>query len=380
MKHEEFNLRYNEVMFEERDVIMNFLDTIADLSYGNQMFEYTLEPMPRLIGIDGNVHKVREIARDKEKFVIFRTYSDGDNNLMKERECTAFAYGELSKIIDLLPEPKEFALDDINDDFKGIYRDYNITALLQEYPFSWKDNKSEFDVHSLSVDNEGKINFEIHEIIDGRDGGYGMWENLGYENERDLRDHLKVAILKSSYQYKKLVGYLSKIDGYCYNTVEHGCATTYYITPSGTDLQLNILDVSIEHGSLEILVGVTDTALADVYGDTMNLHEKDIEPSYLDDILQCFMDYDIMDVYNGHDKELVDKINKIWKNPKYNRKLGTILVALLTRDKQEFEDRYDCDAQLTEEFAMTNAHQIIEGVCDDWDLETIISFVRYEED
>jgi hypothetical protein len=55
------------------------------------------------------------------------------------------------------------------------------------------------------------------------------------------------------------------------------------------------------------------------------------------------------------------------------------LLALLKRDTKEFEDRFDCDVTLSEEYAMNNAHEIMEGVCDDLDLEMILKFIRYKE-
>lgn len=113
MKHEDFNIRYNEVMFEERDVIMNFLDEIADLRYGNQMFGYILEPMPELVGLHGGRFKVREIRRDRDALVKFIVTNI--SGIMEEWEASDFAYGQLSKIIDALPEPAEFSLSDIMD-------------------------------------------------------------------------------------------------------------------------------------------------------------------------------------------------------------------------------------------------------------------------
>lgn len=93
-----------------------------------------------------------------------------------------------------------------------------------------------------------------------------------------------------------------------------------------------------------------------------------------DDDAHC----DIMDTYNSHNKELVRKINAAWKSPKYHDRFGDILFALGCRDKQEIQDKFDVIIDCNET-AMDNAHEIMEGVCDDWDLETILSFIRYEE-
>lgn len=377
MKHEDFNIRYNEVMFDERDVIINFLDETADLRYGNQMFEYTLEPMVELVGLHGGRFMVREIRRDKDAFVKFVvTNSSG---ITEEWEAHNFAYGELSKIIDALPEPAKFSLSDIEADFKRICTNYNTEALLQEYPFSWKDNKSVFDVHQLALDTEGNADFEIHEIIDGRDGGWGLWNELDCKMAKDLRDHLKVAILRCSEQYKELAKHLNRYGGNCYNMVENKCVGAFYITPRGTDLQLDVLDVSMEGGGLKILVGVKDTRLADIYGDAMTLYEKDIEPDYLDCLLDFFREPDIMDTRNAHNKELVEKINRAWHQRKYRGLFGGILLALLIRDHEEYEEKFGVIDDYSEDWAMEHAHEIMYEICDDQDLECILNFIRYEE-
>ena len=31
------------------------------------------------------------------------------------------------------------------------------------------------------------------------------------------------------------------------------------------------------------------------------------------------------------------------------------------------------------DYAMNHAHEIMEGICDDWDLECVLKFIRYEE-
>lgn len=85
----------------------------------------------------------------------------------------------------------------------------------------------------------------------------------------------------------------------------------------------------------------------------------------------------IMNTYNGHNKVLVEKINKAWNNPKYHDMFGDILFALGCRDKQEIFEKFDIII-VSNECAMDNAHEIMEHVCDDWDLECILAFIRYE--
>lgn len=88
---------------------------------------------------------------------------------------------------------------------------------------------------------------------------------------------------------------------------------------------------------------------------------------------------DIIDTYNGHNPELVRKINAAWRDDKYHNMFSEILIALSSRDHTEFEEKFSCSVETDGTWAMSHAHEIMEGVCDDWDLETILSFIRYEE-
>ena len=90
---------------------------------------------------------------------------------------------------------------------------------------------------------------------------------------------------------------------------------------------------------------------------------------------------DVMDTHNSHNAELVRKINAAWKSEKYHNRFKDILYALLMRDYNEYEYKYcDIPKDADIDYAIDHAHEIMEGVCDDLDLETILSFIRYEED
>lgn len=83
--------------------------------------------------------------------------------------------------------------------------------------------------------------------------------------------------------------------------------------------------------------------------------------------------YNIMDTTNGHNPDLVKKINilwitgdkELWKN---------ILWAIVLRDKEEIEDKCAIN---TREDAYDIADLILMRVCDDADLEMIINYIRY---
>ena len=243
-------------------------------------------------------------------------------------------------------------------------------------PFSWTDSYSKFEVYTISKDEEGSIDFEIKETINGK-SGWGLWKELPDCAIKDLRDYTNTEILKRSNEYKALCKQLSKMSNMCYNFVENGNAGSIYITPNGTDLQLDVLDVCCEIDGLNILVSVVDTGL-DNGEESITLKEKDLTPANLAALVEFFKnDEEIMDTYNSHNPALVEKINKAWNSKDYKSNMGTILLAILTRDIFEYEEKFGT-AILTEEFALDNAHNILENVCDDWDLECVLSFIRYK--
>ena len=93
---------------------------------------------------------------------------------------------------------------------------------------------------------------------------------------------------------------------------------------------------------------------------------------------------DIMDTYNAHNPELVRKINAAWKSGKYNQEFGYIIYSIANRDYNECKEKFDCDmdnflSSIIDDCDESSIHNVLENVCDDWDLETILSFIRYEE-
>lgn len=87
---EELRERYNEVMYDERDVIERFCQT-----YDGWHFETAVE----LIGNNGDKISVTDIRLDKDRLVVFVGLAHGKR---KDYECCDFAYGELSKVIEAL--------------------------------------------------------------------------------------------------------------------------------------------------------------------------------------------------------------------------------------------------------------------------------------
>lgn len=96
----------------------------------------------------------------------------------------------------------------------------------------------------------------------------------------------------------------------------------------------------------------------------------------LPDVSDVAFDDEIMNTLNGHNPRLVKKINDAWNCDECKGRFGDILLALACRDDEEVYDKLgihiDCN-----EMALENAHEILENICDDWDLETVLGFVRY---
>ena len=102
--------------------------------------------------------------------------------------------------------------------------------------------------------------------------------------------------------------------------------------------------------------------------------------------------YPIMTPYNGHDKNLVDKINKLWNNEEKHIRFRVILSAYMLRDLDEMYDN-NCfgeasdertkkffDENVNAEYLSTHWEDLAEyyhmRVADDADLECIIDFIR----
>ena len=381
MKHEDFFINYNEVMYNERDVIQKFLDDTADIRYGNQMYEYALSSEVEVLAYNGAVYHCVEVYRDRDSFVMFRV-KDGAGNY-EVWEAHNFAYGELSKIIDALPEPSEFFMNEVDDDMKMWTKESSVS--LEGNPYVWRDGDSIFEVHNICyLEHDDKVGYEVREMrnTDGKiSTGYGIWEEIPVKIAKELRAHVNAEILRKNVRYKTLKEQLSHFGGNLYNFVESknvGAAVIKYV--KGSDLQLSVLDVSFEKGSLEVLVSVADTRIADETGDdTLLLTEKDLNPEDLDSLIEFFNEPDVMDTHNGHNKFLVEKINKAWHTHDSRFEFYVIILALTLKYEEEYRDKIGCSIpKSVNEVDYGVAHNLLENVCDDEDLETVLKFLRYE--
>ncbi len=92
----------------------------------------------------------------------------------------------------------------------------------------------------------------------------------------------------------------------------------------------------------------------------------------------------IMSYNNGHNKELVDKIHIIGNDPQKIDRLYNILTFLANDYKDEVIEyvlddewgEYYKENPLTYSEVSNHSYEILTNVCDDNDLETIISYCR----
>lgn len=359
MNAEKFIDEYNEIRFNERDVIEDFLKKQADLSYGNQMYEWAIEKQPTLMMWNGDKKKIVEIALDKNVFVTFRM-DDG-----RYYECIDFAYGELSKIIEELPPVDEINRKRIDAELKSLTKSYNLLELLKEYPYEFMDNTIKYSLENILVE-DGEVELEV-----GDGSSFGFLKEIPIDDYTKLANHIKKSVLRSSDQYKKLQMRLSGFGEKTYNFCEHENVCAVTITPDGTDLPLTVLDVSMESGKLEILVDVRETRLDVKDEHTMMLTEEMLNPSDLNPLVEFFGQVKIMDTTQYHNEELVNMINEIWN--KGNKGMwAQILYAIAYRDEDELKDK-DIIVNNPQD-AIDYADLILMRVCDNKDLETIINY------
>lgn len=353
---EELREKWNECMFDERDIIQRFLEKQYDIRYGRQRDTWHFEDEIEVVSSQGSLVKITDIMLDKDCFVKFHVKAFGHD--YSWWECFNFAYGELSKVIEALPDADEIVKNRAVSDLNELAVKTNVRKLLEKNPYTHVVEAGSVFTQFVPRD----VTFK--ELAD----------KYGSNYITKLRDHVQVEYLRSTKEYNEVMFLLTKEPNRYKEASDSGV-----VTFAMSDIKFDVTSVGVDDsGHLVIFGGDINSNVCD----NMALTEKDIKVEYLEVILKWLNETkwdDIMDTYNAHDKELVRKINAAWKSNKYHERFGTILLALLTRDKEEFENRFDCDVELTEEFAYTNANQIMEGVCDDQDLECILNFIRYEE-
>ena len=363
---EEIREKYNECMYEERDIIENFLKEVRDLRKGFTGCSWKLEKPVEVVTITGGHVNVLSMRLDSNKVVVFLCSPISTPDKDYEWKCDKFAYGELSKVIKALPSIDEIIKIKMMADIKRIVGENTIV---------WMTGKRHlicggYDV--LMVSPNGFGSYKVTLRRDNTNSDFTL-VNLNAKHLTDIRNYLYKDRLQHSPQYKEVMNLLASEENLRVEFDEFN-TTSFFLKESGA-LFIATYIQRTDKGDLTI-------GGEGLKSQSITLTENDIEPEYLDAIIpllkKCKWE-EIMDTSNAHDAELVRKINAAWKSEKYHDMFGAILLALLKRDTKEFEDIFDCDVTLSEEYAMNNAHEIMQEVGDDWDLETILSFVRYKE-
>lgn len=360
---EELREKWNDLMYDERDIIEEFLKKQYDLRYGRQRDSWHFEDEIEVVSSQGSLVKITDIMLDKDCFVKFHVKAFGHD--YSWWECSNFAYGELSKIIEVLPDADDIVFDNAVKDLKRQNLNLRLDLLLAESPFQYGDGKD-----MVMIDGFGD---DTNKIITELAISYGK------DFVVKLRDHINIEYLHRTNEYKTVMEFLS-LEPNLRKSVDEYTKTHYgsiLFTLEGTDLEFDVSAIQRDDNGNLTIFGA-DTCCED---ELITLTEKDIRKEYLEVVLRWLTARsNIMDTYNGHNNELVRKINAAWRSEKYHDSFSEILVALSQRDHHEFEDKFDTVVEADGTWAMNHAHEIMEGVCDDWDLETILSFIRYKED
>ena len=364
---EELRERYNEVMYDECDIIEKFLKDQYDIRYGRQRDTWHFEPAVTLLNIHGNEIHVTDTMLDNNIIVKFIGTFCGEHD---EYECTDFAYGELSKIIEALPNAEDIVRDNAINDLKVLTMNISIDQVLFENPFNYEVNGK----HCI-VDDVKCVNGTVS-LVQAL-GNDTQASELPVKVLTELRDHININVLHEYNEYKKLVKFLSEQPNLSFEPHNFGDVE---FTIHGTDVKVDVLSASLDsNGKLQLCVD-------DDGQETLWFEEKDIRPEYLVDLVGYIEDHcrcDIMDTHNGHNANLVEKINAAWKSGRYNQDFGFIVYSIAQRDYLECEEKFGCDmgnflSAIIDDCNKDSIHNVLENICDDQDLETILSFIRYK--
>lgn len=81
----------------------------------------------------------------------------------------------------------------------------------------------------------------------------------------------------------------------------------------------------------------------------------------------------VMSTNNGHNRELVRKINYLFNDESMIDNFALILETLAQRDALEIKEKLDIEIECCDD-AIDNASELLMQICDDNDLEVIINF------
>ena len=278
MKHEDFRIRYNEIMFDERDVIKSFLERQADIRYGKQMWEWCLNNV-QVIAVNGALYYCYEIflADDDVKFRMKPAIDwQGETEVW---ECSNFALGELSKIIDALPEIEKIIRTNAESDLKEFCKDCSVN--LEGEEFRWNVEDFKYEVQEIALDSKGDLAcLVMHTNPNGKTMFLNV-EHFDLDITQKLRDHVHVVILHRHKEYNELMNLLEKFDNLRCDFER----PDYWIVPAGTDHHCDLVSVYRDADHLFVMTKPDERV-----GDSLLFEEKDLSPNNLPIIIEAVKD------------------------------------------------------------------------------------------
>lgn len=360
---EEIREKYNECMYEERDIIEKFLKDQYDIRYGRQRDTWHFETAVEVVAHQGSLVQIHDIKLDKDKSVVFYVEAFCEKNA--EWECFDFAYGELSKVIEAFPSIDEIIKIKMMADIKRIVGENTIV---------WMTGKRHlicggYDV--LMVSPNGFGSYKVTLRRDNTNSDFTL-VNLNAKHLTDIRNYLYKDRLQHSPQYKEVMNLLASEENLRVEFDEFN-TTSLFLKESGA-LFIATYIQRTDKGDLTI-------GGEGLKSQSITLTENDIEPEYLDAIIPLLKKRKWEEILKDdlHDPELVRKINAAWNSEKFHEKFEPILYAIAMRDYEMYETKFHAVPESNEGWAMNNARDILRCLCDNKDLNAILLFLGYED-
>ena len=95
------------------------------------------------------------------------------------------------------------------------------------------------------------------------------------------------------------------------------------------------------------------------------------------DLMKRADDWELMDGTNNHNPMLVKCINSAWNDEETSKRFEDIVVALMMRDSDEVEEKLGELQSVTDNWIDFLPNYLMH-IADDWDLTTILHFVRWD--
>ena len=357
MKHE-FYEDYNEIMYDERDVIVKFLEEKDKLSIqdecGRWQGRWEFNHPVKLYSVkDCREIFVTAIRLHTDKILVFESSVSES-----EYTCDYFFYGELCKVIEALPEIEDMANINIMEELKEISAKYDVEKLLKQNPF-----KGEY------------VNFKFK---DNYQNAINLYTDVSFDTVSkmnvitELKNHLRIAILHDSYIYKVMTDILIRTPV---------CNFALNYPPI-----INVNGIEMGVSRIQEDCGIIITARHGC--NSIDMTEKDIKPEYLETILDEMLENSVVcyskSLNNKHRLKikdmtgLVKKINLAWRMNHYNAKFADILFAISQRDAERLKTEFNCIINSPED-AMNNHYIIFNKLCDDNDFECILKFIQWKD-